>query len=201
MTEEEKELILGYLDNRLSASQFDSLQALLRQNKDARSFLLDLSTIDTKLDDFSLSVDPETSAPKTIPFSWREYAWSVVACLLVLFLCTSGYFLFSEPKIAMIQSCEDAAWESDLPTTLGSELTSGSLKLRTGLASIQLRSGANLILDGHFYRLPSRELTGQWVCDHGPKQFLFHLRPVPIIWKGESWHNELYAYLLASYLY
>ena len=148
MTEEEKELILGYLDNRLSASQFDSLQALLRQNKDARSFLLDLSTIDTKLDDFSLSVDPETSAPKTIPFSWREYAWSVVACLLVLFLCTSGYFLFSEPKIAMIQSCEDAAWESDLPTTLGSELTSGSLKLRTGLASIELRSGANLILEG-----------------------------------------------------
>jgi len=148
MIEEEKELILGYLDDRLSVSQFDSLQALLRENKDARSFLIDLSTIDTKLDDFSLSVDQETSAPQAIPFSWREYTWPVVACLLVLFLCTSGYFLFSEPKIATIQSCEDAAWESDLPTTPGSELTSGSLKLRTGLASIQLRSGANLILEG-----------------------------------------------------
>jgi hypothetical protein len=148
MTEEEKELILGYLDDRLSASQFDSLQALLRENKDARSFLLDLSTIDTKLDDFSLYVDQKTSVPQTIPVSWREYAWPVVACLFVLFLCTSGYFLFSEPKIATIQSCEDAAWESDLPTTPGSELTSGSLKLRTGLASIQLYSGANLILEG-----------------------------------------------------
>ena len=148
MTEEEKDLILAYLDDRLSPSQFDSLQALLRENKDARSFLLDLSTIDTKLDDFGLSVDQETSAPKAIPFSWREYAWAVAACLLVLFLCTSGYFFFSEPKIATIQSCEDAAWESDLPTTPGSELTSGSLKLRTGLASIQFRSGANLILEG-----------------------------------------------------
>mgnify|MGYP000329399106 CR=1 FL=1 len=59
MTEEEKELILGYLDDRLSASQFNSLQTLLRENKDARSFLLDLGTIDTKLDDFSLSVDDE----------------------------------------------------------------------------------------------------------------------------------------------
>jgi hypothetical protein len=148
MTEEEKELILGYLDDRLTASQFDSLQTLLRENKDARSFLLDLSTIDTKLDDFSLSIDQETSAPQTIPVSWREYAWPVVACLLFLFLCTSGYLIFSEPKIATIQSCEDAAWESDLPTTPGSELTSGSLKLRTGLASIQLYSGANLILEG-----------------------------------------------------
>ena len=68
MTEEEKELILAYLDDRLSPSQFDSLQALLRENMDARSFLLDLSTIDTKLDDFSLSVDQGTSAPQTIPF-------------------------------------------------------------------------------------------------------------------------------------
>ena len=148
MTEEEKDLILGYLDDRLSASQFDSLQTLLRENKDARSLLLDLSTIDTKLDDFSLSVDQEISALQVIPFSWREYAWPVVACFLVLFLCTSGYILFSEPKIATIQSCEDAAWESDLPTTPGSELTSGSLKLRTGLASIRLRSGASLLLEG-----------------------------------------------------
>jgi len=148
MTEEEKELILGYLDDRLSASQFDSLQALLRENKDARSFLLDLGTIDTKLDDFSLSVEQKTSVPQTIPFSWREYAWPVVACLFVLFLCTSGYFLFSEPKIATIQSCEDAAWESDLPTTPGSELTSGTLKLRRGLATIELRSGASLVLEG-----------------------------------------------------
>ena len=148
MTEEEKELILGYLDDCLSASQFDSLQTLLRENKDARSFLLDLGTIDTKLDDFGLSVDQETGAPQTIPFSWRECAWAATACLLVLFLCASGYLLFSEPKIATIQSCEDASWESYLPTTPGSELTSGSLKLRTGLASIQFRSGANLILEG-----------------------------------------------------
>jgi hypothetical protein len=90
MTEEEKELILGYLDDRLSASQFDSLQTLLRENKDARSFLLDLGTIDTKLDDFSLSIDEEDKASRLIPFSWREYAWAASACLLFLFLCTSG---------------------------------------------------------------------------------------------------------------
>jgi hypothetical protein len=148
MTQEEKELIIGYLDDRLSASQFDSLQALLRENKDARSFLLDLSTIDTKLDDFSLSNDEEKSAPQAIPFSWREYAWPVVACLFVLFLCASGYFLFLEPKIATIQSCEDAAWESNLPTTPGSELIPGTLKLRRGLATIELRSGASLVLEG-----------------------------------------------------
>ncbi len=148
MTEEEKELILGYLDDRLSASQFDSLQTLLRENKDARSFLLDLGTIDTKLDDFSLSVDEEDKASRLISFSWREYAWSASACLLILFLCSSGYFLFSEPKIATIQSCEDAAWESDLPTTPGSELIPGTLKLRTGLASIELRSGVSFVLEG-----------------------------------------------------
>ena len=148
MTEEEKELILGYLDDRLSASQFGSLQTLLRENKDARSFLLDLGTIDTKLDDFSLSVDQENKASRLISFSWREYAWSASACLLILFLCSSGYFLFSEPKIATIQSCEDAAWESDLPTTPGSELIPGTLKLRTGLASIELRSGVNFVLEG-----------------------------------------------------
>jgi len=68
--------------------------------------------------------------------------------LLVLFLSTSGYFLFSEPKIATIQSCEDAAWESDLPTTPGSELIPGTLKLRTGLASIELRSGVSFVLEG-----------------------------------------------------
>ena len=31
MTEEEKELVLEYLDDRLSASKFDSLQTLLRE--------------------------------------------------------------------------------------------------------------------------------------------------------------------------
>ena len=98
MTEEEKELILGYLDDRLSASQFDSLQTLLRENKDARSFLLDLGTIDTKLDDFSLSVDQETSTPQTIPFSWPEYAWAVVACLLVLFCALQGTSFFQNLK-------------------------------------------------------------------------------------------------------
>ena len=49
--------------------------------------------------------------------------------------------------VADLVSSEDAAWESSLPTTPGSTLTPGVLNLRSGVATIQFASGAQIVLE------------------------------------------------------
>ena len=49
--------------------------------------------------------------------------------------------------VATIASSEDAAWESELPTTPGSELTPGLLSLKTGVATVRFHSGAEVIVE------------------------------------------------------
>ncbi|MDA0284609.1 MAG: iron dicitrate transport regulator FecR [Planctomycetota bacterium] len=70
---------------------------------------------------------------------------SVAATVLLAIALTP--FEISLKPVATLASSENAAWESSLPTTPGSELTPGSLKLIAGIATIRFHSGAVVILE------------------------------------------------------
>lgn len=71
-------------------------------------------------------------------------AFSVAATLLVAFVFRKS----SAPQpIAVLVSSDHASWEGSLPTVPGSELHQGFLELRTGVATIRFRSGAEMILE------------------------------------------------------
>tara|TARA_R110002049_G_scaffold285698_4_gene467153 strand:+ start:342526 stop:343914 length:1389 start_codon:yes stop_codon:yes gene_type:complete len=53
----------------------------------------------------------------------------------------------ADPTVATLASSENAAWESRLPTTAGSELTAGVLSLRSGVATIRFHSGAEVVVE------------------------------------------------------
>ena len=78
---------------------------------------------------------------KRNPFLW-------IAAVAAILLCIPGYWLFSQPtKIAVIKSSEYAGWESSQPTLPGSELKAGTLELKTGIATLAFKSGADLTLE------------------------------------------------------
>ena len=50
-------------------------------------------------------------------------------------------------SVATLTSSEDAAWESSLPTAVGSKLVPGTLRLKSGIALIRFDSGAMVTLE------------------------------------------------------
>lgn len=71
----------------------------------------------------------------------RKFAKSALALLLALGAPTGGVV------DAYDGCCDDASWESSLPTEPGSELTGGYLKLTSGIATVRFLSGAESILE------------------------------------------------------
>ena len=55
--------------------------------------------------------------------------------------------LFQPGIVATLESSENAAWESRLPTIPGSELRTGLLQLKSGIATLRFKSGAIVILE------------------------------------------------------
>ncbi|MEM1225488.1 MAG: iron dicitrate transport regulator FecR [Planctomycetota bacterium] len=76
---------------------------------------------------------------------WRFIASSLAVAASVI--AVIGFWSGGPNAVATIQSSENAAWESPLPTMPGAELTPGELQLKTGLATIRFRSGAELLLE------------------------------------------------------
>ncbi len=78
----------------------------------------------------------------------RRIRWTVIATLAASLLVVASWNLFSSPDcVATLVSSEDAAWVSDLPTSVGSELPAGELRLISGIAMLRFDSGATMILE------------------------------------------------------
>ena len=74
---------------------------------------------------------------------------AVLACLPASILMAIVFVPrdFKQPSIATLTSSENAAWESSLPTAEGSKLGTGTLRLKSGIASIRFNSGAVVTLE------------------------------------------------------
>lgn len=148
MKKEEEDLIHAYLDDRLSGGDFWKLQDLLRTSKEARSLLLDCGTIDSKLDGLS-QINTPIEGRLVVPSFWNPASRVFAVALVILLLGLFPYFFVEESEpIAQIISSENASWESSLPTSVGSNLTPGIMNLRSGLATLKMASGAEVIIEG-----------------------------------------------------
>lgn len=90
-----------------------------------------------------------TAAPAAHPSRLgRTTLFALAACgfLLVATLWMSG-LIRPQPVIAELVSGEQAAWESALPTAIGSSLPPGNMKLTQGIATFRFRSGVTMSLE------------------------------------------------------
>ncbi len=98
----------------------------------------------------SLALPHGDSAGKFQPVDRRTTSkWIVLACFAATTLFAVSFLpsLSKPTSIATLASCENAAWESSLPTTPGSMLLPGTLKLITGIATIRFDSGAEVMME------------------------------------------------------
>ncbi len=86
-----------------------------------------------------------TSRTRTARFS--RWIPTLAAAALAIFAFVLWISSTANPSVATLLSSENAAWESLLPTTPGAELTSGSLHLKAGVATIRFLSGAEVTLE------------------------------------------------------
>lgn len=166
-TERLEHLISRWRDGEISDSESDELNELLRQSKEARKLfsreatlhgLLSVAVADEVVESVSdLSAARTLAATNTLLTRKSAALAAALSALAAGILVAIGMTWIvsrnaaphgeSEPIIAKILSREDAAWESALPTAVGSELSAGTLTLKAGVATILFRSGVKVSLE------------------------------------------------------
>ena len=165
-------LIDAWCNNDLSEDQADRLNQILRESEEARRTfsaeaelhgLLHCAAAEDAVDRVANMASVNAHAGNAHAGNahvgnarqlrgwragWLQFA-SVIAATLVLAWGIQWWWMSStKPNVvATLASSENAAWESVLPTTPGSKLPPGLLDLRTGIATIQFNSGANVIVE------------------------------------------------------
>ena len=143
-------MIGRYLDGRATEEEVTELDALLAESAAVRqSFLNQANAIAALEEEFVLELKsdqvpvfpmPKRPASRGLILAWCS-ATVVLAGLLVSLMMRPGR------PVATLVSNEDAAWESCLPTTPGSELHPGRMALKSGVATIRFRSGVLVTLE------------------------------------------------------
>ena len=146
---EHQSLIHRYLLGDVTADEVEQLGRLLSEQPELRREYILAAATDTCLRDIALERAVELSRIVHPLQSNRFWVWSMagavaVAVLLVVTLRPATH---SEESLATLVSSENAAWESALPTVPGSQLTAGTLRLKSGIATLQFATGAEMILE------------------------------------------------------
>lgn len=137
------ELIEKRLNETISSEEFAELESTLLKDPEARRLFLDLNYQHAGLQMLEESlVQEQLRTPQKRSYLYYAAAVAAVALIAV------AIFANSRPDyIATLVSCENAAWESSLPTTPGAQLSPGFLKLKSGVATIKFKSGAEVVLE------------------------------------------------------
>tara|TARA_R110002049_G_scaffold182485_2_gene350294 strand:- start:17982 stop:19319 length:1338 start_codon:yes stop_codon:yes gene_type:complete len=143
-----RELIQQYLLGNLNDDDLARLDASLCSDDEFRKSFADQLVLDCNLRDVAgqeqLGVQESTDRVATRSASWT----SVAAIAASLFIAVASWISFTLPNhVATLLSSEDAAWVSDLPTSVGSELSAGELQLISGIATLRFNSGATMTLE------------------------------------------------------
>lgn len=162
MTDEHlNQLIDSWRDNELSDDQAEELNQILRESEEARRTFSAESQLHGLLhcaageDAMQRIADIPAATLQDASRMLRgnsRPAWlmlaSALAAGLIFALGIQWWNSSSRPTpVATLASSENAAWESELPTTPGSELSPGLLSLRTGVATIRFHSGAEVVVE------------------------------------------------------
>lgn len=162
-----KSLIHRYLIGEVSETEAAELDRLLEADSDLRREFVIAAAMDTGLREVAFeqaiddAVDPARGAAVTTAteIAGKVAAGKNVLPLILLAIAASILAIFfvapawlapqsgDSATVATLLSAENAAWQSSLPTTPGSDLTPGLMKLVAGIATIQFRSGAEVMIE------------------------------------------------------
>lgn len=160
MTQEELDLLHGWMDGTIREEEMPRLQVLLRESAEARRTLRGLSTVEVKLQELAsanpvtaklLSFQPEPARARSV---WNQpLAWAAALALL----CAAGAWVWprggKEVPVAVAEQTENGCavvaqvhGESELRA--GTILKPGALHLPGGLVRLEFFSGASVLLEG-----------------------------------------------------
>ena len=152
-------LIERRLNGSLTEREFAELENELLENSEARALFLDLSHQHASLQMLEESLVQQQMRKPALTQLSRGKVAAAAAVLAVGFI---SWTQFSKPSIvATLLSSENAAWESSLPTEEGSDLTTGFLRLKTGVATVQFKSGANVLLEAPAHLVLETPMKGK----------------------------------------
>ena len=148
-----RSLIHRYLLGEATEAQVQELDRLMAEDKGLRREYVQAAATETGLREVAFE---RAAEPVSIPSSkakssqasmllWVGVLASIAA--LLVFAVVSVSVLDNPDPVATLASGENAAWESSLPTTPGSKLTPGVMKLISGIATIRFDSGAEVVLE------------------------------------------------------
>lgn len=137
--EEFDTLLERHLDGSLTPSEQKSLTTALNHDWAQQRFV-ERMMLDADLRERGVEMKPSPKRSKSIRLA-------VFVAMGVLLLSAILNEIISRKPIALLVSSNHASWESPLPTTPNSKLLPGYLKLKSGVATIQFRSGAEIQLE------------------------------------------------------
>ncbi|MEM6279191.1 MAG: FecR domain-containing protein [Verrucomicrobiota bacterium] len=148
-------LIAIYQTGQISDEELAELESLLRESSEPRELFRRSCRIDSQLqrETESLTSTGEEVSDSPLAFSVparRRFSLldASLSAAVVALLAVMATFWLTKPRIvATIVATENASWESTLPTAPGSDLVPGDMKLTSGLAKIEFRSGAEMTLE------------------------------------------------------
>lgn len=135
------ELMLKYFLGEINEEEFCEFEQFLEKDAALRQEYLNYTIMQTDLRSVALRERTGSASKRKFRFP----AWAAAAIFILLL---PVYMLFNQSaSVAVISSSESAAWESRLPTILGSELEPGVLHLKMGVATLSFHSGADVMLE------------------------------------------------------
>jgi hypothetical protein len=142
MNKKFNDLLHKYFLDCISDEEFKEFSSMLEEDPQLRQKYLEHTMLDAGIRSHSNEgMEVINFEKKKVPLAW-------IAAVAAMFLIIPAYLILSQPtKIAIIQSSEYAGWESSQPTLPGAELHAGILDLKTGIATLTFKSGADLTLE------------------------------------------------------
>lgn len=142
------ELIQRYMLGTLSESEVIELESQLVNDANLRKRFAIAAATDAGLRDLAIqhSMEPPVVVGSTTNRNIWLIGWCAMAASVLLAIVLTT--VTNEPQpIAILSTSENAAWESVLPTTVGSHLVAGEMKLMTGIATVEFGSGAKMTFE------------------------------------------------------
>ncbi|MDF1753589.1 MAG: FecR domain-containing protein [Verrucomicrobiales bacterium] len=147
-------LILGHLDERLSAEEFEALETLLKNDPEARAQYVKFAELDSNL-------RSATDEPVAQILSIKRWLIPGILASFVLFVCIATIFkdrveelarpTYETVGVAVLSAQANAEWRSSVPNFIPAKdmtLEPGRYQLNSGLAQIDFFGGAAISLSG-----------------------------------------------------
>lgn len=153
-------LLERFLDQDLNESEKTELIDRLKNDPRAREIYISRMAIGA---DLNHRLIPEEPLPQKTEqtLSFRPQFMLLAATLTFLIGIFAWIHSLGPKPVATLLSSDGAAWESSLPSSPGSELVPGFLKLKTGVSTIRFRSGAEVVLEAPAHLVLETPMKGR----------------------------------------